>query len=46
MAALEATSGLSSVSDLDRDLHKIKWEFEQPSGKIAVLTSAIKRVKG
>jgi len=45
-AALEATHGLCSVSDLDRDIHEIKWEFEQPSEKIAVLTSAIKRVKG
>jgi len=45
MAALEATHGLSSVSDLDRDLHEIKWEFKQPSGKIAILTSAIKRVR-
>jgi len=45
-AASEATHGLSTLGELGEGLCKMQWEFKQPSGKIAVLTSAIKRVKG
>jgi len=44
-AALEASHELGTLADIAHEVKKMQWEFEQPTGKVGVLTSAIKRLK-